>query len=337
MNAAEGNPHIALLRLVNGYQVSQALHVAATLKLADLLARGPRTSDDLAAATEAHADALYRLLRALAAIGVFKELEGRRFELTPLGDGLRSDVPVSIRGWAAFIGRQYHWNAWSALLHSVRTGENAFQHVHGTDVWTYRAERPEEAEIFDAAMTSQTSRQESAILDAYDFGRFGEIVDIAGGRGRLLASILKKHPNVRGVLFDQPHVISQAGDLLEPVDDRCRLVGGSFFESVPGGADAYLLKSIIHDWEDEESIAILRTVRAAMPAHGVVLVIERDLGSPNENAPTKFSDLNMLVAPGGRERTEDEYASLFAAAGLTYVGSTPTAAGMSLYEARIHG
>jgi hypothetical protein len=336
LGAAEDNPQIELRRLVDGYQVSQSLHVAATLKLADLLADGPRTGDELAAATEAHADALYRLLRALAAVGVFKELDDGRFELTPLGEGLRTDAPASIHGWAAFIGRPYIWNTWSALVHSIGTGENTFRHVHGTDVWTFRSERPEEAAIFDAAMTSVTGQQDAAILRAYDFGRFGEIVDIAGGRGRLLRSILAKHPSVRGVLFDLPHVIAQAGDLLEPVADRCRLVGGSFFESVPEGADAYLLKSIIHDWEDEESIAILRTVRAAMPEHGVVLVIERDLGAPNENAPAKLSDLIMLVGPGGRERTEDEYAALFAAAGFTYARATPTTAGMSLFEARVH-
>jgi len=334
MSQAEDDLHLAPRRLVAGYQVSQALHVAATLGIADLLGGEPRSSGELAADTETDAETLYRLLRALAAVGVFRELDERRFELTPLGEGLRADTPGSIHGWAAFIGRPYYWNTWSALLHSIRTGENTFRHVHGTDVWTYRSERPEEAEIFDAAMTSTTGQTEAAILDAYDFGRFGEVVDIAGGRGRLLGAILAKHPNVRGVLFDLPYVISEAGELLAAVADRVRLVSGSFFESLPEGADAYILKSIIHDWEDAESIAILRNVRTAMPPHGAVLVIERDLGAPNENAPAKFSDLNMLVGPGGRERTEDEYAALFTAAGLTYVGATPSAAGVSVFEAR---
>jgi len=338
LSAAEDNPQVALRRLVAGYQVSQALHVAATLKLADLLADGSRTSDELAAATGTHSDALYRLLRALATVGVFQELDGRRFELTPLGGGLRTDAPGSIHGWAAFIGRPYIWQAWSSLLHSVRTGENAFRHVHGTDPWTYRAQNPDESEIFDAAMTSLTGQSEAAIVDAYDFGRFDEVVDVAGGRGTLLAAVLAAYPTLRGVLFDQPHVVADAGELVRAagVADRCRIVGGSFFESVPEGADAYMLKSIIHDWEDEEAILILRVCRAAMSPHAVVLVVERDLGAPNEDPVAKFLDLLMLVGPGGRERSEDEYAALFAAADLTYVGATPTAAAISLYEARVH-
>jgi len=337
LSAAEDNPQTALRRLVSGYQVSQALHVAATLRIADLLADRPQTSDELAAATGAHADALYRLLRALAAVGVFEELDGRRFELTPLGEGLRTDAQGSIHGWAAFIGRPYIWQAWSSLLHSVRTGENAFRHVHGTDPWTYRAQKPEESAIFDAAMTSLTGQSEAAIVDAYDFGRFGEVVDVAGGRGTLLAAVLAAHPDLRGLLFHQPHVVAGASELLRAtgVAERCRIVGGSFFERVPEGADAYMLKSIIHDWEDEEATAILRVCRAAMPPHAVVLVVERDLGAPNEYSAAKFLDLLMLVGPGGRERTEDEYAALFAAADLTYVAATSTAAEISLYEARV--
>jgi hypothetical protein len=329
----EDNPRAALLRLVSGYQISQALHVAARLELADRLAGGARSSDDLAGETETHADALYRLLRALAAIGVLHELDGRRFELTDLGEGLRSDAPGSVQGWALMIGRPMHWNTWSSLVESVRTGENTFRLVHGTDIWSYRAQRPEELAIFDGAMTSVTGLVDAAALDAYDFGRFGEIVDVAGGRGALLAAILGRHETVKGVLFDQPDVVANAGALLDRFGERCAIVGGSFFESVPAGADAYVLKAILHDWEDPECVAILRVVRAAMPAHGVVLALERDLGGPNVSPRAKFSDLNMLVNPGGRERSEEEYAALFSSAGLRYVGTTPTAAGISVLEA----
>lgn len=331
------NPRQALLRLASGYQLSQALHVAARLDIADRLAGGPQSSDELAAVTDTDPDALYRLLRALAAVGVLHESNGRRFELTELGEGLRSDVPGSVRGWALMIGRPLHWNTWSSLVESIHTGENTFRLVHGTDVWSYRSERPEELAIFDGAMISMTGVVDAAVLDAYDFGLFHEVVDIAGGRGALLAAILAKHEDLRGVLFDQPDVVANAGPLLDRFGDRCRAVGGSFFEGVPPGADAYLLKSILHDWEDDECIAILRVIGEAMPEHGAVLVLERDLGGPNENAPAKLSDLNMLVNPGGRERSEEQYAALFAAAGLRYVGATPSAAGVTVFEAAAPG
>lgn len=327
------NPRQALLRLVSAYQLSQALHVAARLGIGDHLASGPRSSDELAAETDTHPDALYRLLRALAAVGVLHELDGRRFELTELGEGLRSDVSGSVHGWASLIGRPMHWNTWSSLAESIRTGENTFRLVHGTDVWSYRAQRPEELAIFDGAMMSTTGVIEAAVLDVFDFGRFREVVDVAGGRGALLAAILTKHDTVRGVLFDQPDVVARAGTLLDRFGDRCHAVGGSFFERVPAGADAYLLKSILHDWEDEECVAILRVIGKAMPEHAVVVVLERDLGAPNENAPAKLSDLNMLVNPGGRERSEKQYEALFTAAGLHYVGATASAAGITVFEA----
>src|SRR5689334_15383569 len=198
------SPRRALLRLVSGYQLSQALHVAARLDVGNRLAGGPRSSDELAAETDAHPDALYRLLRALAAAGVLHELDDQRFELTELGQGLRSDVPGSVHGWALMIGRPMHWNTWSSAFESIRTGENTFRLVHGTDVWSYRAQRPEELAIFDGAMTSMSGIVEAALLEAYDFGRFREIVDVAGGRGALLAAILARHDSVRGVLFDRP-------------------------------------------------------------------------------------------------------------------------------------
>lgn len=322
------DPPRSIVQLVNGFQVSQAIHVAATLGLADLLADGPRTSDDLAAAVDAHAPTLYRLMRALAAVGVFKELDGHTFELTELGAPLRSDHPESVHGWAAFAGRPYFWAAWTDLLHGVRTGEHPFRHVHGTDPWTYRAQHPEESALFDGAMASNTRRADTALLEAYDFGRFGVIADIGGGNGAFLSALLSAYPQLEGVLFDQPHVVANA-----VVGERCRVVSGSFFESVPEGADAYTLKMIIHDWEDEPCIQILRNIRTAMPAHGAVLVIERELGPPNENPAAKFSDLNMFVAPEGRKRTTEEYAALFAAAGLRYVGATPTSIGWSVFEA----
>jgi hypothetical protein len=307
-----------LRSLIEGYRVTQALYVAATLGIADLLAGGSRTSDELAAATGAHPPTLYRLLRALASVDVLRELDGRRFELAPLGQPLRSDAPNSVAGLAAYVGRPYYWQAWGGLEHSVRTGENAFRHAYGTDLWAYRAERPEESAIFDRAMTSNSRRAVAALLAAYDFGRFHTIVDVGGGNGALLAAILAAHPALQGVLFDQPHVVAHAPELLAAagVDGRCQVIAGSFFETVPAGADAYVLRNIIHDWEDEDCQRILAVVRRAIPAAGTLLILERTLGLPNEGREAKFSDLNMLVAPGGRERTEAEFAALLAAAGF---------------------
>jgi hypothetical protein len=324
----------ALRRLANGYQISQAIHVAAVLGIADLLADGPRSSDDLATTTGAHPDALYRLLRALASVGVFHEADERRFTLTDLGAGLRSDAPDSLAGWAAFVGEPYYWQAWGALLHSVRTGENAFRHVHGTDPWTFRSRDPATSAQFDRAMTSLARQVVAAVLDAFDFGRFGTVVDIAGGNGAFLAAILTAHPALRGVLFDQPHVVANAAPLLTAagVADRCEIVGGSFFDAVPAGGDAYVLKAILHDWEDDDCVRILRTCRHAMADGAALLVVEQELGPPNENPASKFLDLNMLVAPGGRERTPDEYAALFETAGFRFVGFTPSAVGTGVFE-----
>jgi hypothetical protein len=305
-------------RLVDGYQVSQAIHVAATLGIADALAEGARASDEIAQATGTHAPTLYRLLRALASVGVLRELDHQRFELTPLGEYLRSDVPGSIADWAAFIGRPYHWQAWGALLHSVKTGEGAFRHVQGTDVWTYRSTHPDESAIFDQAMTSLSRRSNAAVLAAYDFGRFQTLTDVGGGNGAFLAAVLAAHPNLRGVLFDQPHVVSGAHAVLEAVGvtNRCRVIGGSFFESVPDGGDGYVLRAVIHDWDDDDSIQILKVVRGAIADHGTLLLIERIIAPPNGGRNAKFSDLNMLVGPGGRERTGEEYAELFQQSGF---------------------
>ena len=326
----------ALLRLVNGYRTTQAIHVAAKLGIADLLAAGPRTSDDLADATACHAPSLYRLLRALAAIDILHEEGGHVFSLAPLGEWLRSDIPESVAGWAAFIGEPYHWQAWGDMLHSVQTGETGFDHVHGTDPWTFRAQRPELSAGFDRAMSSLSRQLVASVLAAYDFGRFATVVDIGGGNGALLAAILSRYPAMRGVLFDQPHVVAGAAPLLQQagVADRCEVVGGSFFEAVPSGGDAYILKSIIHDWDDERSVEILKVCRRAMTDDAALLLVERDLGPANARPDAKFSDLNMLAATGGRERSAEEYAALYAASGFRFVDVTRGDRGTSVFEGK---
>ena len=334
MSLIDERPSVALRRLINGYQVSQAIHVAATLGIADLLARGARDSDDLASETHTQPRALYRLLRALAAVGVLEEREGRRFALTPVGDCLRSDAAEPVGGWAAFVGRRTHWHAWGDLLHSIQTGEDAFRHLHGVGAWEYRAQHPEEAAVFDRAMGDLARRSQRSIMDAYDFARFATVVDVGGGQGALLATVLAAHPHMRGVLFDLPHVVASI-DGVSPdpaVSGRCRAVAGSFFDSVPAGGDAYVLRAVLHDWDDSDAVAILRNCRAAMGDNTTLLIIERDLGPANELPATKFSDLNMLVSLGGQERTMDEYGELMRQAGLRFIASTPGAFDLHIIE-----
>lgn len=322
-------PTVALRRLTNGYQVTQAIHVAAALRIADLLRDGPLDSDALAQETATHAPSLHRVLRALASVGVLHEGDDGRFALTAIGECLRSDADEPVGAWAAFVGRPYHWQAWGALLHGVRTGETAFRSVHGTDTWGYRAAHPEEGAIFNAAMTDVMRRANPHLLAAYDFGRFATVVDVGGGRGAFLGAVLDANPGMRGILFDQPHVVEGA-----VVGERCEVIGGSFFDAVPEGADAYLLKAVLHDWDDDDAVRILRRCREATAPGGAVLVVERDLGAPNESADAKLSDLNMMVGVGGRERTGADFASLFAAGGFALESTTRSAIGLSVFEGR---
>jgi hypothetical protein len=329
-------PTMVLRRLVNGYQVTQAIHVAATLGIADLLRDGPRGSDELAAATGSHAPSLQRVLRALASVGVLHEEEDGAFALTEVGACLRSDAAEPVGGWAAYVGLPSHFAAWSHLLHAVRTGENAFRSVHGTDVWDYRSTHPDDGVVFDWAMTDITQRANRQLLEAHDFGDVGMVIDVGGGHGALVAALLVAYPAMRGLVFDQPHVVAGARAVLEAagVADRCEIVGGSFFDAVPAGAHAYVLKAILHDWEDADALRILRRCREAIGPDGALLVVERELGEPNENPDGKFSDLNMMIGPGGRERTREEFAALFAASDFALERVAPTAIGLHVFEAR---
>jgi hypothetical protein len=301
---------------MSAYRISQAISVAATLGIADLLAGGPRSSDELATKTETHPRALYRLLRALAANGIFEERDGRVFALTPKAELLRSDAGAGLRDLALLYGRTYFWQAWGELLHSVRTGRTGFEKIAGTDVWSWRAARPEETRIFDDAMTGITRLTARAVAAALDWNRFAVVADVAGGHGALLTAILRRHPRVRGLLFDQPHVVAGAAAVLEDggIAARCEVVAGSFFERVPP-ADAYVLKSILHDWEDVDCVRILRTIRRDASPRARLLVVEQLVGPPNQDPATKSNDLNMLVVPGGVERTREEFETLLAAGG----------------------
>jgi len=323
-----------LLRLINGFQASQAIHVAATLGLSDLLGEGSKSATDLAASTGTHPVALYRLMRALASIGVLREDPGRRFALTPVGEFLRSDVAGTYAPMAELIGRPYFWQAWNHLLHTVRTDATAFDDLHGRSVWAYRAEHPDEARIFDRAMAAGTEGFAEAVLDAYDFGRFDRVVDVGGGDGTFLAKILAAYPRIVGTLFEQPHIIARTAASIESrgLSNRCQAVGGDFFSSVPAGGDAYLLKWILHDWDDTAAIDILRSCRRAMKPSSTLLVVEHIIGPPNASPEAAFMDLTMMVMAGGRERTRDEFAALFTQAGCELRSVTTTASPLCLME-----
>jgi hypothetical protein len=324
-----------LMGITVGYQRSRALAAATELGIADLLRGGPRSITDLAQVTRTHEATLYRLLRALASIGVFHEDDERRFSLTSMGELLRSDVPASVGALARFFGRDYHWRAWERLLYSVATGENASRAALGVDVWGYREQNPEENAIFNAAMAALSQAGAAREMAAYDFGRHRIIADIAGGTGAFLAAILGSQLQAQGILFDQPHVVADAKAMLDRagVADRVRIESGSFFERVPTGADAYVLRRILHDWPDAEAVAILRCCRAATREDATLLLIESVVGPPNEDPQSKFLDLVMLVSAGGRERTESEWRALLAEGGFALSRVHPAGPTSSVIEA----
>jgi O-methyltransferase/methyltransferase family protein len=324
-----------LARLINGYQVSQAIHVATVLGIPDLLGDGPRSSDALAHATQSHPASLYRLLRALASVGILAERDDRQFALAPLGKLLRSDAASSANAWAQLIGRPNYWHAWGDLLGGVKTGTIPFENVHGATVWDYRARRPDEADIFNRAMAAITDRIADAVSSVHDFSRYARLVDVGGGEGAFIAGLLGKYPSLEGVLFDQPAVVARGRDRLDQagVSSRCEVIGGNFFEAVPAGGDAYLLKWILHDWSDADATAILRCCRRAIRPAGRLVIVEHLIGPHNARREGKFMDLNMMVITGGVERTREQFAALFEAADFELTRVTLTATAISVIEA----
>jgi hypothetical protein len=321
-------------RMLSGYWTSQALYVAAKLRLADLLKAAPRSADDLAQATAAHGPSLYRLLRALASMGVFVEGSDQRFSLTPLADCLRSDVPGSQWALAIMVGEEAY-RAWGELLYSVQTGKIAFDKIYGMPIFEFLSRNPEQAQVFDGAMVGVHGRETAAMLEAYDFTGIGVLADVGGGNGSLLSAVLKKYPALRGMLYDLPGVVERAKANVASAGlaGRCQLIAGSFFESVPAGADAYLMRHIIHDWEDEKAITILRNIHRALGARGKLLLVEGVVPPGNDPSFTKLLDLTMLVMPGGKERTEAEYQQLLTAADFRLTRIVATKAEVSVIEA----
>jgi O-methyltransferase domain/Dimerisation domain len=312
-----------LLGLINGYRVTQAIYVVTTLGIPDLLADGPRGSEALATETGTNRDALVRVLRALTGVNILVEERPDEYALTDLGRGLRSNVPQSRNGWAKFVARPPMWEAWGALLHTVRTGENAFEHVHGLNTWRFRAEHQEESAIFDVAMQENSRGLTETLIARVDFSRFAHIIDVGGGDGTLLAGILGKFPGATGTLFDLPHVATRAKAVLENAGlyGRANVVSGDFFDSVPGGGNLYLLKNVIHDWQDPDAIKILRSCRSAMVGGATLILVER-IADRTSDADTLLSDLNMLVNAGGRERFLDEFSTLMSHSGFELARAT---------------
>jgi SAM-dependent methyltransferase len=314
------SPSAELSKLINGFRVTQAISVAATLGVPDLLRDGARPVSEIAGLVNAHPGALYRLLRALAAVGVLLERSDRSFELTPMGQLLRPDVSSSKNAWARLMGQPNYWAAWQDLLGTVRTGATAFNRVHGRSVWSYRAQHPSDAVVFDRAMATVTHEVAEAIVPLLKLQACQTVVDVGGGEGAFLARVLEAYPDVRGIVFDQPDVIARAS-AAPSIRQRCEFVGGDFFEAVPDGADLYLLKWILHDWNDERAAALLNSCRRAMPPGSKLIIIEHLIAPPNEGSESKFMDLNMMVITGGVERTRDEFARLLDGSGFELVAA----------------
>jgi ubiquinone/menaquinone biosynthesis C-methylase UbiE len=328
-------PTQAVLQVIAGFWLSRCVYIAAKLGLADLVQESPKTPAELAALTGTHAPSLYRVLRALASNGWLQEQGDGRFGPTPLTVGLLTGAPGSLRALATTELGEEHYPAWGNLLFSVRTGELAFDNVFGMPNWQYWAGHDEHAQVFNRAMSEMTAVIEPAVLSICDFSSFRTIVDVGGGRGTLIASILRAYPAARGIVLDLPHVVDQGRQLIgeQHLNDRCDLIAGDFFKEVPRGGDAYILKWVLHDWDDEKSIAILQNCRRVMVPGGRLFVIEAPLSSPNEPSMHKLMDINMLVMTGGRERTEAEYRSLFDAAGFDLTRVTVTPLELAVLEA----
>ena len=330
------DPVQQVMQVATGYVASSALHVAVALNVADHLATGPKTAEELAAATGTQADGLYRVLRLLASLGIFQEVSPRRFALTSTAEILRNDVAGSIRGMALFLPDPVHFRIYANLLDSVRTGRPAAETTLGMPVFDYLARHPDYSAVFNDAMTALSAPVAGAAIEAYDFSRYPVIVDVAGGHGEVLMSILEACPRSRGVLADVGHVVEGAKPRIASagLSERCQAVECDFFKAVPPGGDAYVMKHIIHDWDDERASTILQNIGTAMGGkRGTVILLESVIPSGPEPDLGKFIDIEMLLWPGGRERTAEEFRALFDRSGFELTKIIPTKSPLSVIEA----
>jgi hypothetical protein len=331
---------LSLLNLAHSYRIAQAIYVATVLGVADSLADGPKSADELAQTTSTHAPSLARLLDALAAFDVLQEASPGRFSLAALGEFLRADHAQSVRDAVLLFGSEDFWRTWGDLLHCVRTGESAMSHLHGVpNVFQYYAKHPELNALMNAGFAANGRVRADAVVAAYDFTKSGVVVDVGGGQGQLVTTILRAFPGLRGILFDQPHVVADAAPLVEAagVAERLEIVAGDMFADVPNNGDTYLLMNIIHDWDDAQALTILKNCHQAMRPQTTLLLIEQVLPSPVVPSATAQSqtlaDLNMLVRTGGQERTEEAHRSLLETAGYALVSVIPTQTAHSVIQA----
>jgi hypothetical protein len=333
--ASELPPPMRVFFLSQGIIIATSLSLAAELGIADHLADGPRSSNELAQATSTHPRSLYRLLRLLCSLGVFTEIQPDSFAQTPLSECLRTGVPGSLRSWLRMIGHKVRYHTHAEALHSIKTGELVFERVTGMKFFDYNAAHPEEGEIFNQAMNDMGQGVAAAVVQSYDFSGIGKIIDVGGGHGTLITAILQKYPEMTGILFDSPYVAERARESIASAGlaQRCEIVGGDFFKSVPAGCDAYLLRWVIHNWDHDRALTILRNCRQAMGERGRLLLIESVIPIGNELHPGKMLDYIMLTAHGGQERTEEEYESLLREAGLRLNKVAPTGSHLSIIEA----
>jgi O-methyltransferase domain/Dimerisation domain len=325
--------HVAMFQLLTGMFIGGAVSTLAQLGVPDLLDNGAKSATELATQINAEPDALYRLMRATASVGVLRELPDGKFCQTPLSAVLRSNANPSLRAFATMHALEWHALGWVNLEYCVRTGKQALDKVYGMSIFQFLQQHPDKSELFNDAMTNLSSISAPAIVDAYSFDGIRSIVDVAGGHGFLLATILARYPGMRGTLYEAPHVIEGAKTgALKNLLDRCSCVSGDMFSSVPGGADAYIMKHIIHDWPDDLCVRILQACRKGVNPGGKLLVVDNVIQPGNDFQPGKFLDLQMLIFPGGRERTEKEFSNLFSASGWRLNRIVPTAAPESIVE-----
>lgn len=328
---------VVLEHMVLDVVIARCLYVVAESRIADLLCDGPRSVEDMAGETGLDPDALYRVLRTLASVGFFRETEARCFVSTRLSECLRGDVPGSMLPTAQYVGVDWIFAGWADVLKTMRNGKTHHENNHGMPFFAWYDSKPEYRRIFDEAMTSMSAMAIPTITAAYEFSALKSIVDVGGGEGGLLAAILRTGPHLQGILFDLPHVITEAEEvgLLSPADIAARvtMVGGDFFDELPSGHDAYVLKWILHDWNDADALRLLSSCRRAMRGSGRLLIVEMLVGKKNQPSLAKISDIGMLVLTGGRERTELEYRDLLRTAGFVLRRVVPTASGYSLLEA----
>lgn len=325
--------HAGMFQLLNGMFVAGTISCLAQLGIPDLVEHGPKSAEELASQIGADSRAVYRLMRATASVGVLSEGADGKFSETPLSAVLRSNAKPSLRAFAMMHAREWHGRGWTQLEYCVRTGKQALDKIYGMPIFQYFQQNPEEAQLFNECMTNLSTIDGPAVADAYSFSEIHSIVDVGGGHGLLLATILARNAHMKGTLYDVAHVVAGAKDgALKPVMDRCTIASGDMFSSVPAGADAYIMKHIIHDWPDDLCIKILKACRQGVNPGGKLLVVDNVIHPGNEFAPGKFMDLQMLIFPGGCERTEKQFSDLFAAAGWKLSRVIPTVVPESIVE-----